>query len=157
LAAGETQLIPDVLALLGLSETYGALKIDSTSPVVISARIDSATPTSAGTAAATSAGILGQEIEPILPDGFYSQASILGLRHDDAFRSNISLFNPNATGVTVSLTLQRPSGEVLSTASLTLLPLDFTELNLTALFPGVSFPPGEPLTLAVDSGSSKIA
>jgi plastocyanin len=157
LAGGETQLIPDVLALLGLSETYGALRIDATSPVVISARIDAATAPSPRTAAVTSAGVIGQEIDPILPEGFYSQASILGLRQDDASRSNITFFNPNASSATVSLTLRRPSAEVLSTASLTLRPLDFTELSLSTLFLGVSFPPGEPLTLALDAGTSNIA
>jgi len=124
---------------------------------VISARINSAMATSPGTAAATNAGTLGQAIDPILPDGFYSQASILGLRQDDSFRSNISFFNPNPSSAAVSLTLRRHSGEVLSTAALTMLPLDLTEQSLPALFPEVSFPLGEPLTLALDAGKSKIA
>jgi PKD repeat protein len=149
LAERETRLIQDALALFGLSETNGAVKIESTSPVVVTERIN--------TASATTAGVVGQEVEPILPDRFYSQASILGLRQDDTFRSNISFFNPNASSATVMLTLRRSSGEVLSTATVNLLPLDFTEFSLTGLFPGISFPPGERLTIALDAGSSAIA
>src|SRR5262249_32639167 len=138
-----------VLALFGLSETYGAVKIESTSPVVVAARIN--------TAAATGPGVVGQEIDPVLLDGFYSQASILGLRQDDRFRSNISLFNPNNSSVAVNLILRRPNGELLSQAMVDLLPLGFVEFNLAGLFPGISFPSGEPLTIALDAGSSPIA
>src|SRR5262249_53485518 len=140
----------------GLSETYGALKIEATSPLVVSARINTATAPSTGPAAATSAGVLGQEIVPILPDGFYSQGSILGLREDDAFRSSISFFNPNVSPASVSLTLRRLGGEVLSTTELALQPFDFTDRTLSALFPGASFPPGESLTISLDAGSAQI-
>jgi len=149
LAAHETRLIPDVLALLGLSETYGAVKIESTSSVVVAARIN--------TAAAMGSGVVGQEIDPLLPDGFYSQASIMGLRQDDRFRSNISLFNPNNGSVAVNLTLRRPNGELLSQVIVDLPPLGFREFNLAALFPGISFPPGESLTVGLDAGSSAVA
>jgi hypothetical protein len=149
LAPHETLLIPDILDLFGVSETDGAARIDSTSPVVVSERIT--------TAAASGAGLVGQEVDPILPDGFSSRASILGLRQDSTFRSNISFFNPNAIWAMVSVTLRRPGGEVLSTATVNLPPFGFMEFSLGGLFPGIAFPPGEPLTVALDAGSSAIA
>jgi len=57
----------------------------------------------------------------------------------------------------VSVTLRRPGGEVLSTATVNLPPFGFMEFSLGGLFPGVSFQPGELLTVAIDAGSSGIA
>ncbi|MEP6994959.1 MAG: hypothetical protein ABI968_10595 [Acidobacteriota bacterium] len=146
----ETRLLTDALgSLFGLSETYGSLKIESSDPVVVSERVYSTPPTTAGT--------VGEQVNPIPPDGFSAHASILGLRQDDTFRSNIGLFNPNPDAVSVILTLRRPSGEILGDTTVALFPYGFAQRNLSALFPSVVFPPGEPLTLAIDAGTSPIA
>ena len=144
LAAHETRSI-----LFGFAETYGALKIESDSPVVVTERIN--------TASLTTSGIVGQDVDPILPDGFYSKASILGLRQDTAFRSNVGLFNANPNAAAVNLTLRRPSGEILATATVMMFPFDFREFGLAGLFPGISFPAGERLTIALDAGYSAVA
>ncbi len=146
----ETRFVPDALQVLfGLSQTYGALKVESANPLVVSARIYATSKATQGT--------VGEQICPVAPGGFVTRASILGLRQDDASRSNVGLFNPGPAAVNVTLTLRRPSGEVLGTIAAALPPYGLTQRSLAVLFPSVQFPPGEPLTLAIDAGSSPVA
>ena len=150
LAPRETRLIADALnALFGVSETFGALKIDSAGSLAVAERIWTASPTTAGT--------VGQQVDPmVLPDALYSRASILGLRQDSAFRSNAGFVNPNDSAATISLTLLRPNGTTIGQTAITVAPRGFTQFSLAGLFPGVPFPSGELLTIGLDSGTTPI-
>ena len=151
LAPRETRLIADALnALFGVSETFGALKIESTGSLAVAERIGTQSPTTPGT--------VGQQVDPIvLPDALYSQASILGMRQDSKFRSNAGFINPNDSAATIALTLRRPSGAVIGQTSVTIPARGFTQFSLAGLFPGVAFPSGELLTIALDSGSMPVS
>jgi PKD repeat protein len=150
LAPRETRLIADALnTLFGVSETFGALKIDSAGSLAVAERIWTASPTTAGT--------VGQQVDPmVLPDALYSRASILGLRQDSAFRSNAGFVNPNDSAATINLTLLRPNGVSIGTTAITVAPRGFTQSSLAGLFPGVTFPSGELLTISLDSGTTPI-
>jgi len=145
----ETRLTDDALqALFGLSNTFGGLRVESSQPIVVGQRIYSASPTLGGT--------VGQQADPTRPEGLYSRATILGLRQDSAFRSNVGIFNFEPTGAAVALTLRRPSGAMLAAASLTLGPQSMRQVGLADLFPGVVFPAGELLTLHLDAGATQV-
>lgn len=150
LAARETRRIEDALgALFGLVETYGAARLESSAPFVASERISTVSPTTPGT--------VGQQVDPIPSDGFAPRASILGLRQDTAFRSNVGLVNPSDATASIGLTLRRGDGSVLAQGAVALPARGMTLASLAALFQGVPFPPGELLTLALDAGNVAIS
>jgi hypothetical protein len=145
-AAGETLHVEDALgALFGLSETYGALAVEGSDSdrLVVAERI--ATPSASG------AGTVGQQVDSLSDDGFFSQGSILGLRQDAAFRSNVGLFNPEPFAAAVSLTLRRADGQVIGEAVVSVPPLGYVQRNLAVLFPEAAWSEGEVLTLSIDS------
>lgn len=149
LAARETRLTADALgALFGLSETFGALNVESDGSLAVAERIWTQSPTTAGT--------VGQQVDPIVPGAMYSKASILGLRQDSAFRSNTGFVNPNDTAAPIALTLRRPDGTVIGTASVTIPAHGFEQFSLAGLFPSAVFPPGESLTVALDAGALQV-
>ncbi|HEY6066818.1 MAG TPA: hypothetical protein VIY96_11725, partial [Thermoanaerobaculia bacterium] len=136
----------DVLGtLFHVSETYGALAVESTdfAKLVVSERIS--TPSANGT------GTVGQQVDAIPDEGFFSRGSILGLRQDSSFRSNVGLFNPEPFWTTVTLTLRRGDGSPIGETRLAVPPLGYVQRNLAVLFPDVEIPDGESLTLALVS------
>jgi hypothetical protein len=146
LAARETRHIDDALGtLFGLSETYGALAIEGedTDRIVVAERIS--TPSGSG------AGTVGQQVDALPDSGFFSSGSILGLRQDAAFRSNVGLFNPEPFTAAVTLDLRRAGGESIGNAIVLVPPLGYVQRNLAILFPGAPIAEGEVLTLSVDS------
>jgi hypothetical protein len=146
IAPHQTLAIDDVLgSLFGLSETYGALAVESSdfAKLVVSARIS--------TASATGPGTVGQQVDAIADEGFFARGSILGLRQDDEFRSNVGLFNPEPFGTTVALTLRLGDGSAIGEARVAVPPLGYVQRNLAHLFPGVELPGGETLTLSIHS------
>ena len=146
LAPGETRHIEDALgALFGLSETYGALAVEGSDSdrLVVAERI--ATPSASG------AGTVGQQVDSLADDGFFSRGSILGLRQDAAFRSNVGLFNPEPFTAVVSLALRRADGQVIGEAVVSVPPLGYVQRNLAVLFPDARRVDGEVLTLSIDS------
>jgi hypothetical protein len=146
LAAGETLHVEDALgALFGLSETYGALAVEGSDSdrLVVAERI--ATPSASG------AGTVGQQVDSLSDDGFFSRGSLLGLRQDAAFRSNVGLFNPEPFTAAVSLTLKRADGQVIGEAVVSVPPLGYVQRNLAVLFPEAAWSEGEVLTLSIDS------
>lgn len=149
LAPRETRAIPDAAnALFGVSETFGAVKVESAVPIAIGERIWTSSPTTPGT--------VGQQVDPITTDALYTRASILGLRQDSAFRSNVGLVNPNDLAAPVALTLRRSNGAVLATASVTIPARGFVQSALPALFPGAGFAADEPFTVSIDARSARI-
>lgn len=146
LAPHETLQVDDALgSLFHLTETYGAIAVESSGSarIVVAERIS--------TASATSAGTVGQQVDAISDEAFFAQGSVLGLRQDAEFRSNVGLFNPEPFFATVTLTLRRANGQAVGAAVVTVPPLGYVQRNLAVLFPRVEMPDGESLTLSVDS------
>jgi PKD repeat protein len=146
IAPRQTLPIDDVLgSLFGLSETYGALAVESSdfARLVVSSRIS--------TASATGPGTVGQQVDAIADEGFFARGSILGLRQDGEFRSNVGLFNPEPFGTNVVLTLKLGDGSAIGVTRVAVPPLGYVQRNLADLFPGVGLPDGETLTLSIHS------
>lgn len=146
LAPRETLQVDDALgSLFGLSETYGALAVESldSSRVVVAERIS--------TASATGPGTVGQQVDAIPDEGFFAHGSLLGLRQDAQFRSNVGLFNPEPFWAIVALTLRRADATVIGETAVAVPPLGYVQRNLAVLFPDVALPENEALTLSVDS------
>jgi PKD repeat protein len=145
IAPHESLQIEDALgSLFHVSETFGALAIESdASELVVAERIS--------TASAAGPGTVGQQVDAIADDRFFSHGSILGLRQDKAFRSNVGLFNPEPFWTTVSLTLRRADGSAMGVALVAVPPLGYVQRNLSAYFPQAELPEGENLTLSIDS------
>src|SRR5262249_31924722 len=136
--------------LFGLSETYGALKIQTSNPsgLVGSERIY--TPSS------TNSGTVGQQVDPVTQDGLFSKGSLLGLQQNAAFRTNVGFFNPSSSWAEAKLTLSAPNGQSLGTTSIDIPPLGYIQRSLRGLFVPQLFPSAVPLTVSVDAGDSKI-
>jgi hypothetical protein len=145
-----TLQVDDALStLFGRTETFGALAIESPSAaVLVSERIS--------TASLTGPGTVGQQVDPITPEQLMSHGSVLGLRHDFDFRSNVGLFNPNPYPVNVELVLKLAQGNVIAGTTVTLLPTSYEQRGLAALFPGTNLPAGQSLSLVVNSGGPLI-
>jgi hypothetical protein len=146
IAPHETLQVDDVLgSLFQVSETYGALAVESSdfANLVVSERIS--------TSAANGVGTVGQQVDAIPDEGFFSRGSILGLRQDSAFRSNVGVFNPEPFWTTVELTLRRADGSPIGQSHVAVGPLGYVQRSLAILFPGVEIPGGESLTLSVQS------
>ena len=143
---GETRHVDDALGtLFGLSETYGALAVEGSDSdrLVVAERI--AAPSASG------AGTVGQQVDSLSDEGFFSRGSILGLRQDAAFRSNVGVFNPEPFAATVSLTLRRADGQILGETAVFVPPLGYVQRNLAVLFPDAVRSEGEVFTLSIDS------
>ena len=105
LAPRSTRQVDDALPdLFGFTESYGALKVESPagSGILVAERIQ--------TASLTGAGTVGQQVDPVSPSQLMTHGSVLGLRHDNDFRSNVGLFNPNPYPVNVELRAEKRSG-----------------------------------------------
>ncbi len=151
LGPSETLHADDALqTLFGVTETYGALEVESdiAPGVTVFERIL--------TDATTTAGTVGQQVDAISAENLLSRGSLLGIRQDDAFRSNVGLVNPSSGAAHVTLTLVRSPASVLGTATVVLAPRSYVQRNLAALFPDATLPPGEILSIAVDSGAQSV-
>ena len=151
LAPHETLYADDALdTLFGKSETYGALRItsDASPGVAVFERIL--------TDAAAGKGTVGQQVDSLSAETPIPSGTLLGIRNDAAFRTNVGLLNPTSGGAPVSLTLERSPDVVIGTATLFLPPFAYTQRNLTALFPGASIPAGETLSITVQGGPASV-
>jgi hypothetical protein len=151
LSPHQTRQMDDaLLTLFGLSGTSGALKIETTgaSGLLVSERIY--TPSS------TIAGTVGQQVDAVTPEGLFSKGSLLGLRQDAAFRTNVGLFNPGPSGVTVNLALSAPDGEPLGNTSVLIPAFGYIQRPLPELFDPNLFPSDSSLTVSVDAGGDKV-
>ncbi|MDQ5858532.1 MAG: hypothetical protein M3542_09700 [Acidobacteriota bacterium] len=146
LAPRETRQIADALGILfGIDESYGALAVEGadSAQIVVAERIS--------TQSGAGAGTVGQQVDALSDEGFFSRGSILGLRQDAGFRSNVGLFNPEPFDAAVTLTLRRADGAVIGEAIVSVPPLGYVQRNLAHLFPESPMPEGEALTLSIDS------
>jgi PKD repeat protein len=132
------------------SETYGALKIesDATPGVTVFQRIS--------TAAVLTEGTVGQQVDAVSAEDLAQGGSLLGLRQDAAFRSNVGLVNPNAGNAVISLTLIRSPATALETATVVVPPFGFVQRNLASLFPSAAIPAGETLSVEIDGGANPV-
>jgi hypothetical protein len=150
LAPRETVYADDALdALFGKAGTYGALRVtaDGTPGVAVFERIL----TDAGSGGG---GTVGQQVDSLSAESLFASGTLLGLRNDAAFRTNVGLLNAGPGGAPVTLTLKRSPDVVLGTAALFLPPFGYTQRNLTVFFPNASIPEGETLSLSVEGGPS---
>ena len=126
--AGQTQTWRDALwTLFGLSNDYGPILVRSTTA---SLAVLGQTWTSGG------GGTYGQSV-PALATGELVGAtprSILGVRQDASFRTNLMLANATESTVSVTVQLVSPTGAVLGTQSRTLGPLSRDQLNVASDF-----------------------
>ena len=151
LAPRETLHADDALGeLFGKSETYGALRIaaDSSPGVAVFERIL--------TDAASGSGTVGQQVDSLSAESLLPSGALLGVRNDDAFRTNVGVLNPTGGGAPVTLTLIRSPDTVLGTTSLFVPAFGYTQHNLTALFPNAAIPSGEILSISVDGGTQSV-
>jgi hypothetical protein len=141
----QTLQMDDALwTLFGRSETYGGLAVESddSSQIVVAERIY----TDSG------AGTVGQQVDAIPEEGLFERESILGLRQDADFRSNIGLFNPQPVEAWIGLTLRRSDGTKIAETAILVPPRGYLQRNLAVLFPDLEQREGEAYTLTVDAG-----
>jgi hypothetical protein len=144
------QMDDALLTLFGLSETSGALKIETSgvSGLLVSERIY--TPSS------TIAGTVGQQVDAVTPEGLFSKGALLGLRQDNTFRTNVGLFNPGPSQIAVTLTLFAANGESLGNTIKYVPALGFIQRSLTELFDPGLFQSDSPFTVFVDAGDDRV-
>jgi hypothetical protein len=141
----QTLQIEDALwTLFGRSETYGGLAVESddSSKIVVAERIYTF----------SGAGTVGQQVDAIPEEGFFERGSILGLRQDADFRSNIGLFNPQPVEAWMGLTLRGSDGTKVAATAVLVPPRGYLQRNLAALFPDLELRAGQAYTLTVDAG-----
>ncbi|HYT33226.1 MAG TPA: right-handed parallel beta-helix repeat-containing protein [Thermoanaerobaculia bacterium] len=146
-----TYQMDDVLEdLLSLGDAYGSLKIQTSggATILVSERISTPSPTAPGT--------VGQQVEPVTPDSFFSRGSLLGIRQDSSFRSNIGLFNPYELGTSAALLLKAEDGRALGSATVSVPAGRYVQKSLPTLFPGVPFPAGEVLSISLTSSQADV-
>jgi hypothetical protein len=146
LSPHQTLQMDDALwTLFGRSETYGGLAVESedSSQIVVAERIYTY----------SGAGTVGQQVDAIHEEGFFERGSILGLRQDADFRSNIGLFNPQPVEAWMGLTLRRSDGTKIAETAVLVPPRGYVQKNLAVFFPDVELEEGKVLTLTVDAGN----
>lgn len=150
LAPYETRRVEAALhTLFGKCETSGALKIESSVPgLVVSERIFAPSRLTEGT--------VGQQVEPVAFQDFLSEGSILGVRQDGRFHSELGLLNPGAEPAEVTLRLKLPDGTLLGATTVTVAAEGYLQSSLADFFPSARFPGGWNMTVNVNSGSSRI-
>ena len=127
----ETLHADDALfALFGLAETYGALRIqsDSSPGVTVFERIL--------TDATRTAGTVGQQIEALAEEQLVSRGSLLGIRQDDAFRTNVAWSTLTPPRRRPPSADRSPPATELGTTTVCVPPQGYVQRNLAALFPG---------------------
>ena len=126
--AGQTITWSDVLSsLFGLSSDYGPILVRSS---VASLAILGQTWTAGG------AGTYGQSVPVLSTEELIGSAprSILGVRQDAAFRTNLMLANATESTASVSVQLVSTGGAVLGSKTVSLGPLSRAQLNVGSDF-----------------------
>ncbi len=147
----ETLHADDALqTLFGVTDTYGALLVESdVSPgVTVFERIL--------TDATETEGTVGQQTDAVSAENLAPRGSLLGIRQDEDFRTNIGFLNPGGANATVTLTLIRSPATELGTAEVGVPPRGYVQRNLAALFPGVALAPGELLSIGFDASDQPV-
>jgi hypothetical protein len=125
LGGGRSATYADVLgSVFGLTTDWGAIRVaSSTASLLVSGQTSTPDP---------SAGTFGQTV-PAYADGDLVRAgtarSILGIREDVAFRTNLILANATESAIDVVVSLVADTGAVLASRRWTLLPLGMTQVT----------------------------
>ena len=134
LAAGKSATYADVLgSVFGLSSGYGAIQVaSSTTSLAVSSQ--TSTPAVGG-------GTFGQSVPAfgsvdLIRVG--TPRTIVGVREDSAFRTNLILANATTLPLDVEVTLVAGSGSTLGTKRYSLLPLGMTQVSHVARALGVT-------------------
>ncbi len=128
LAPRETRRIDSAQAALwGVDSGLGSARVTSSQPLAVAVRV--ATPRPGG------GGSMGQRI-PALPNDVAAlgQSRLPWVRWDQAFRTNLGLFNTTVSARTVTLELHRPDGWLAATAVVTVPPGSLVQRSQEQLF-----------------------
>jgi hypothetical protein len=126
LAAGESRRWPDVLGtLFGLGGDYGPILVTSNSSGFV---VQGQTSTPGG------GGTFGQSVPALAAADLVGATprSILGVRQDASFRTNLMLANAGDAPIEVHVDLVTPGGVVRTTRQVPLGPLGFAQLNVAS-------------------------
>lgn len=137
LAPRETRRIdPAQSTLWGVESGLGSARVTSSRPLAVAVRI--ATPRPGG------GGSMGQRIPVLAEDeAALGQSRLPWVRWDQAFRSNVGLFNSTVAAKAVTLRLHRPDGSVAASATVTVPPGSLVQRSQEQLFgPGGGAPVG---------------
>ena len=124
LAAGETRTWSDVLStLFGLSADWGPILVRSESSGLV---VLGQTSTPGG------GGTFGQSVPAFVPGDLVGATprSIVGVRQDASFRTNLMLANAGDAPIEVHVDLMTPGGPARTTRQVPLGPLAFAQLNV---------------------------
>ena len=124
LAAGEARSWPDVLgSLFGLDGDYGPILVTSSSPGLV---VQGQTSTPGG------GGTFGQSVPAFSNTDLVGSTprSIVGVRQDASFRTNLMLANAGDAPIDVHVNLMTPAGTARTTRDVPLGPLGFAQLNV---------------------------
>ena len=153
LAAGKGATYADVLgSVFGLSSGYGALRVaSSTTALAVSGQ--TSTPAPGG-------GTFGQSV-PAFADADLirsgSTRTILGVREDGAFRTNLILTNGTTSPLYADVSLVDASGAVLASKRYTLPPLGMTQVTRVVRDLGVAADTAGRLVLSTPTASGALA
>lgn len=123
----------DVLgSVFGLANgNYGAIRVTANVPS-LNVLGQTATPVLTDWKSCVSTGFFGQSVPAVPASGLITAGttrSIVGVRDDAAFRTNLILANAGTSIVTVDLTLLSSSGAILGTRTVSLHPLGMTQVG----------------------------
>jgi hypothetical protein len=128
-----TAVLNDIAGATGLNITsgVGALRVTSIAPLAVSSVIYD-------DRRARNGGTIGQFV-PALPRSAALRRGVLTqLANNTASRTNVGLFNPNATAVDFRFELRDPAGAIVGIGNFTVPPYAFQQSPITTYFPGVT-------------------
>ncbi|HVN79449.1 MAG TPA: beta-propeller fold lactonase family protein [Terriglobia bacterium] len=133
IAAGKTQTFTDILgSVFGLSSDYGAINVSSDS-LGLAVLSQTSTPGFGGT--------FGQSVPVTTSTALVQQGnpqSIIGIREDGSFRTNLILSNVISASLEVDVSLVGEDGSTLGSKRYTLPPLGMTQVTKVVRDLGVS-------------------
>ena len=139
LEKGKSVTFPDVLkSVFGIDEGFGAIQValrvnTSLPPHSLAIQAQTSTPGDGGTFGQSVPAVAeGQFIDDLIP------RSIVGVREDASFRTNLILANARETETEVDITLISRDGVVLASRRVVLQPLEMTQFTRAARELGVS-------------------
>jgi hypothetical protein len=153
LAAGKGAIYADVLgSVFGLSSGYGAVRVaSSTTTLAVSSQTSTRAP---------GGGTFGQSV-PSFADADLirsgSTRTILGVREDSAFRTNLILTNATSSPLDVDVSLVDSAGAVVASKRYPLLPLGMTQVTRVVRDLGIASDTAGRLVLSTPTASGAFA
>lgn len=142
-----TAILDDIAgaAHLNVVGTTGALRVTSATPVAVTSRIYN-------DLRAEEHGTLGQFV-PAHARSAALRRGVMPHLSNDGFRTNVGLFNPNASDATVRLELRDAAGGLVSQQFMILPALSQQQRSIGSYFPGADLSASANLTLSFDSSA----